>query len=225
MDGRDAMLAVAMNGSRCRSRTASRSGWSCPACTATCRRPSGSTDIELTTFDAFDAYWIQRGWAQQAPIKTESRIDTPTRRLARGGRPGPGRRGGLGAARRASTPSRSGSTTARGSRPTLAGEDTIDTWRQWVYRWQAAPGDHQVSVRATDRTGFTQGSHRAEPFPNGAEGQHTVTVRVTWKRHEAVARRATRGGTMHHTFDPHAGDPARAGRGRAPRPGGHGVRR
>ncbi len=61
----------------------------------------------------------------------------------------------------------------------LAGEDTTDTWRQWVYRWQAAPGDHQVSVRATDRSGFTQGSHRAEPFPNGAEGQHTITVRVT----------------------------------------------
>ena len=35
------------------------------------------TDIELTTFDAYDAYWIQRGWAQQAPIKTQSRIDTP----------------------------------------------------------------------------------------------------------------------------------------------------
>jgi hypothetical protein len=61
----------------------------------------------------------------------------------------------------------------------LAGEDTVDTWRQWVYRWRATPGDHQVSARATDRSGFIQGPERAEPFPNGAEGQHTITVRVT----------------------------------------------
>ena len=34
-------------------------------------------DLEVTTFDAFDAYWISRGWSQRVPIKTESRIDTP----------------------------------------------------------------------------------------------------------------------------------------------------
>ena len=34
-------------------------------------------DMELTTFAAYDAYWVVRGWAQQAPIKTESRIDVP----------------------------------------------------------------------------------------------------------------------------------------------------
>ena len=35
------------------------------------------TDIEVTTFAAARAYWVQRGWSQQAPIKTESRIDVP----------------------------------------------------------------------------------------------------------------------------------------------------
>lgn len=36
-------------------------------------------DIELTTFDSYDPYWVERGWARRAPVKTESRIDTPSR--------------------------------------------------------------------------------------------------------------------------------------------------
>ncbi len=34
------------------------------------------TELELTTFDE-QAYWTTRGYAEQAPIKTSSRIDTP----------------------------------------------------------------------------------------------------------------------------------------------------
>jgi hypothetical protein len=60
----------------------------------------------------------------------------------------------------------------------LAGEDTIDTWRQWVYRWDAAPGSHVLRVRATDKTGYTQTGQDADPAPNGATGWHTVTVSV-----------------------------------------------
>src|SRR5205807_1404844 len=36
------------------------------------------TSIEATTYQAYDAYWTERGYAAQAPIKVESRIDTPT---------------------------------------------------------------------------------------------------------------------------------------------------
>ncbi|HMQ24604.1 MAG TPA: molybdopterin-dependent oxidoreductase, partial [Acidimicrobiales bacterium] len=35
------------------------------------------TEIELTTFDDFEAYWVPRGYAAQAPIKTQCRIDVP----------------------------------------------------------------------------------------------------------------------------------------------------
>ena len=42
MHGREALLAIGMNGRRCPSSTGSRPGWWCPACTATPRRPSGS---------------------------------------------------------------------------------------------------------------------------------------------------------------------------------------
>jgi hypothetical protein len=35
------------------------------------------TDLEVTTWQARQAYWLKRGWSREAPIKTESRIDTP----------------------------------------------------------------------------------------------------------------------------------------------------
>jgi hypothetical protein len=60
----------------------------------------------------------------------------------------------------------------------LAAEDTIDTWRQWVYRWEATSGEHRLKVRATDRSGTSQTAAAAEPFPDGATGHHEIVVRV-----------------------------------------------
>ena len=61
----------------------------------------------------------------------------------------------------------------------LAEVDTIDTWRQWIYEWDATSGNHTLEVRATDATGQTQPESRAEPFPNGATGWHSIVVTVT----------------------------------------------
>ena len=60
----------------------------------------------------------------------------------------------------------------------LGDEDTIDTWRQWVYEWDAQGGAHTIQVRATDKTGYTQTSEEASPVPDGATGWHTITVSV-----------------------------------------------
>jgi hypothetical protein len=60
----------------------------------------------------------------------------------------------------------------------LGVDDTIDTWRQWVYRWDAPAGSHTLSVRATDGQGATQTAARAAPFPDGATGHHTILVDV-----------------------------------------------
>jgi hypothetical protein len=61
----------------------------------------------------------------------------------------------------------------------LGASDTIDTWRQWVYRWDAAPGSHTLTVRATDGKGDTQTAGRAAPFPDGATGHHSILVEIT----------------------------------------------
>jgi hypothetical protein len=61
----------------------------------------------------------------------------------------------------------------------LAAADGIDTWRQWVWTWDAAPGLHTLQVRATDEAGVTQPSRRAQVFPSGATGWDSVVVTVT----------------------------------------------
>jgi len=135
------------------------------------------TELELTRFDTFDQYWVRRGWDAQAPIKTMARIDTP-RSLAR---LSPGRTtvGGVAWAQ------------TRGieqveiriddgpwAAARLADADGTDTWRQWRFEWDATAGRHQLSARATDGTGELQTEERAEPFPNGASGWHTLLVTV-----------------------------------------------
>jgi len=134
-------------------------------------------DIELTTFEAYDAYWVQRGWAQQAPIKTMSRIDTP-----RSGHKVPAGEvavAGVAWAQHRGIERVEVRVDDGPWRPArLAAQDTTDTWRQWLYPWRAVPGRHLLQVRATDRTGYTQTGRFSDPPPDGATGWHTIAVRV-----------------------------------------------
>ena len=52
------------------------------------------------------------------------------------------------------------------------------TWVQFVYPWEARPGDHTIEVRATDGTGEVQTTERTRPAPDGARGHHTIQVSV-----------------------------------------------
>lgn len=175
MDGRDAMLAVAMNGEPLPLDHGFPVRMVVPGLYGYVSATKWLVDLELSTFDAYDAYWIERGWAQQAPIKTQSRIDTPTSDVAAG----PVAVAGVawaqhrGIARVEVQVDESPWLEAE-----LAVEDTVDTWRQWVYRWEATPGRHTLRVRATDAQGATQTAERATPFPDGATGYHSVTVNV-----------------------------------------------
>jgi hypothetical protein len=58
----------------------------------------------------------------------------------------------------------------------LAAVPDIDTWRQWVWEWEATPGNHLLQARATDKTGYTQTALQAQPAPNGASGYPGVSV-------------------------------------------------
>ena len=60
----------------------------------------------------------------------------------------------------------------------LGSDPSIDSWRQWAYLWEAAPGSHQIQVRATDNSGYTQTEQRADVVPDGATGWHTIQVSV-----------------------------------------------
>ena len=118
-----------------------------------------------------------RGWAKQGPIKTASRIDVPRLRCHRSRRSHRrGRRGvGADAWHRAR---RSASRRRRVAAVPLGDVASDNTWVQWVYEWDAAPGDHVLTVRATDGDGQTQTSETQPPIPDGATGRHSRRVRV-----------------------------------------------
>jgi DMSO/TMAO reductase YedYZ molybdopterin-dependent catalytic subunit len=178
LDGREALLAVAMNGEA----LPIEHGFPCrmlvPGLYGYVSATKWVVDLELTTFKSTAGYWVARGWSQQAPVKTASRIDVPS----------------------AGAAVQSGSVTVAGvawathrgvaavevqidggawSEATLATSDTPDTWRQWSYTWQnAARGSHRIAVRATDGTGTVQTATVQDVVPDGATGYHQITVSV-----------------------------------------------
>ena len=135
------------------------------------------SEIELTAWDDFDAYWIPRGWAKQAPVKTQSRIDVP-----RGGRtlaPGLVTIAGVAwAPHRGITRVEVSINGDDWQHAELSGETPADVWRQWRFAWDATAGDHTIAVRATDADGRAQTAERSPPPPDGATGHHTIRVRV-----------------------------------------------
>ncbi|MFI8815638.1 molybdopterin-dependent oxidoreductase [Streptomyces sp. NPDC055082] len=177
MDGRDALLALGMNGEPLPFAHGFPVRMLVPGLYGYVSACKWIQDIELTTFDDYDAYWVKRSWSRRGPIKTESRIDTP--------RPF--------ASPKAGTVPVAGVAWAqhRGidrvevrvdggewHRARLGTEDSRDTWRQWVWEWPATSGNHTLEVRATDRTGATQTGKRVGTVPNGATGWHSVVVKV-----------------------------------------------
>ncbi len=181
MDGRDALLAVAMNGQALPVAHGFPARLVIPGLYGYVSACKWITDIEVTTYAANVSFWAQRGWSAQAPIKTESRIDVPS----------------LGATIKA------GAQTAiagvawaqhkgieavevridkgQWQEAKLAAVPDIDTWRQWAYYWDAnvPKGNYLIEARATDKTGYTQTAIQAQPEPNGASGYPSVLVNVS----------------------------------------------
>jgi DMSO/TMAO reductase YedYZ molybdopterin-dependent catalytic subunit len=134
-------------------------------------------ELEITTLEAFDAYWIPRGWAKEAPILTQSRIDVPSSGAT-------AKAGIVNVAGVAWAPDRGISkveVSVDGGDWQLATLSTAigpQTWVQWKLPWQAVPGDHVIAVRATDGTGETQTDLVTRPDPDGARGYHQIAVKV-----------------------------------------------
>jgi DMSO/TMAO reductase YedYZ molybdopterin-dependent catalytic subunit len=176
MDGRASLLAVGMNGQPLPQEHGFPVRVVVPGLYGYVSACKWVVDMELTTYAAFNAYWSQRGWSQQAPIKTESRIDTPKTGSSLAA--GKVMIAGIAWAQHRGIEAVEVGIDGNWQQATLAAQDTIDTWRQWYYPWQATTGKHTVQVRATDKTGHTQTAtvHGAEP--NGATGYHTIQVTV-----------------------------------------------
>jgi DMSO/TMAO reductase YedYZ molybdopterin-dependent catalytic subunit len=177
MDGRDALLAVAMNGQPLPVAHGFPARMVVPGLYGYVSATKWVTDINVTTFAGNYAYWVQGGWSQQAPIKTECRIDVPTGvnqisagRTAVAGVAWAQHKGIEAVEVRVDQ--------GPWNEARLAAVPGIDTWRQWVWEWDATGGNHIVEARATDKTGYTQTPVQAQPEPNGASGYPTVAVTV-----------------------------------------------
>jgi DMSO/TMAO reductase YedYZ molybdopterin-dependent catalytic subunit len=177
LDGRDALVAIGMNGELLPVEHGFPARLIIPGLYGYVSATKWLKEIELTRFDAFDAYWVKRGWDALGPIKVQSRIDTP-RGLAKVGA-GTVAIGGVAWAQTRGI-ERVELSIDEGDwvEATLADELNNVTWRQWSYAWDAAPGRHSITVRATEKNGPIQTPDRSEPFPNGATGQHQIIVLV-----------------------------------------------
>ncbi|MDX3191516.1 molybdopterin-dependent oxidoreductase [Streptomyces sp. MN03-5084-2B] len=131
------------------------------------------TDLEVTTWSARQAYWLKRGWGQEAPIKTQSRIDTPKGFETVSA--GKVRVAGIAWAQHTGI---AGVELRMDGGPwreaMLSQEVNPDTWRMWWLEFDVPPGGHQVVCRATDKSGYTQTETRAGTVPDGATGWHSI---------------------------------------------------
>jgi len=176
-DGVEALLAVGMNGEPLPLEHGFPVRMVVPGLYGYVSATKWVTSLEVTRFADAEGYWTPRGWSERGPVKLQSRIDVP-----RGRNTVP--TGAVAVAGVAWQPhvgvSRVEVRVDGGpwQRAELADSTSADTWRQWVLRWEASPGRHELTVRATDADGVVQPEARRAPAPDGAEGWHTVVVDV-----------------------------------------------
>jgi DMSO/TMAO reductase YedYZ molybdopterin-dependent catalytic subunit len=176
LDDRDALLAVGMNGEPLPVDHGFPVRMVVPGLYGYVSACKWLAEWEVTTFAAFDAYWVPRGWSALGPIKTQSRIDTP-----RGGSKPAGdiMIGGVAwAQQRGIEKVEVRVDDGPWQEAELLNTVSVDTWRQWRLKWAAVPGRHRLTVRATDADGVTQTEQEAPPAPDGATGWHSVELQV-----------------------------------------------
>ena len=177
-DGRDALLAVGLNGQPLPIEHGYPARLVVPGLYGYVSATKWVVELELTRFDRTQAYWTRLGWAPRAPVKTESRIDVP-----KGGQKVPMGStvfGGVAWAQNRGVRAVEVRIDDGGWQPAELGASySNQTWRLWSFAWQGkSPGNHSITVRATDNTGAIQTSDHAETVPDGATGWHTVDFTV-----------------------------------------------
>jgi len=172
-DARNALLAVAMNGAPLPIDHGFPVRTIVPGLYGYVSACKWVVDMRVTRFDKVAAYWTERGWSEQGPVKMSSRIDVP----ASGDTVTAGelRVGGVAWAQYTGI---EGVEVSLDGGPWVPAEiahvPTNDTWVQWAATLQVAEGDHEVAVRATDKLGAVQTGEVQDVVPDGATGWHSV---------------------------------------------------
>jgi DMSO/TMAO reductase YedYZ molybdopterin-dependent catalytic subunit len=177
LDGRDAMLAVGMDGAPLPVEHGFPARVVIPGLYGYVSACKWVTDLEVTTFAARTAFWITQGWAQASAIRLESRIDVPRAgATVRAGRSTPV--AGVAWDQHVGVSRVEVQVDGGPWRRADLGEDvSTDTWRQWYLPWTPnRAGRHTLRVRAFDGAGHPQDATARDPFPAGATGLHTITV-------------------------------------------------
>jgi DMSO/TMAO reductase YedYZ molybdopterin-dependent catalytic subunit len=177
-DGRDALLAVGLNGQPLPIEHGYPARLVVPGLYGYVSATKWVVELELTRFDRAEAYWTRQGWAPRGPIKTESRIDVP--KDGQNVQAGPVVFGGVAWAQNRGVRAVEVRIDDGGWQPAQLGASySNETWRLWSFPWQAeSAGKHAITVRATDNTGATQTADQAGTVPDGATGWHTVHFTV-----------------------------------------------
>ena len=176
-DNREALLAVGMNGEPLPVEHGYPARLVVPGLYGFVSATKWVVDLELTRFDKAEGYWTPLGWSAKAPIKTGSRVDVPRS----GSRidAGPVTVGGVAWAQHRGIKAVEVRVDDGPWQPAQLGAAySDDTWRLWTFSWQATPGSHTITARATDNTGAVQTEQQAPPAPDGATGWPTISVQV-----------------------------------------------
>ncbi|MEJ8279876.1 molybdopterin-dependent oxidoreductase [Pseudonocardia spirodelae] len=174
-DGREALLAFGMNGAALPVEHGFPVRMVVPGLYGYVSGCKWITDIEVTTWAGATPYWAERGWAREGPVKTQSRIDTP----AAGATVPSGRVAVAGTSWAPHVGITRVEVAVDGGAwvpARLGAEVGVDSWRMWRTEIELGPGEHTLSVRATDRTGTVQTGREQVSIPDGATGRHTVPV-------------------------------------------------
>ncbi len=172
-DGRNAMLAIAMNGKPLPIDHGFPVRSIVPGLYGYVSATKWVIDMEVTRFSDITAYWTGKGWGEFGPVKIASRVEVPS----------------------SGSSVTAGSVTIAGTAwlqytgitavevavdggawigAELAGVPTDDCWVQWKASVEVPEGDHVVRVRATDTDGLVQTGVERDVLPDGATGWHTV---------------------------------------------------
>ncbi|MGB9986191.1 molybdopterin-dependent oxidoreductase [Salarchaeum japonicum] len=145
------------------------------------------TELEVTETPV-EGYWEKRGWHGTGPVNTVAKLHAVDRsggRIEVAGHAYAGTRG----IERVEVSTDGGETwtdadltdplparvPADATDPMLDGA-AADAWRGWRFTYDAPGEEHEVVVRATDRTGTVQPREYHEPYPRGATGWVSRTL-------------------------------------------------